>query len=98
VTGEVQLSAVPGGEVEVALPESPTTGYRWSLPDPPAGVAVVDAGWQPHGGPAEVGGGGIRRFRLRASAAGEHRLRFVLRREWEASALREHEVRLTVAD
>ena len=73
-----------GQEVVLRLPENRTTGYRWELAVP-EGVAVEDDGYEaaPPGAP---GAGGTRRFRLRPTAAGTHRVTAGLRRSWEAAS------------
>jgi inhibitor of cysteine peptidase len=72
-----------GQEVVLRLPENRTTGYRWQL-SVPDGVAVTDDGYDaaPSGAP---GAAGTRTFRLRATAAGTHRVTARLRRSWEQS-------------
>jgi predicted secreted protein len=72
-----------GQEVVLRLPENRTTGYRWELAVPD-GVAVEDDGYEaaPSGAP---GAGGTRRFRLRPTVAGCHRVTAGLRRSWQRS-------------
>jgi inhibitor of cysteine peptidase len=39
--GGRKVPVQPGQVVEIALPENPTTGWRWTLPDAP-GLELVD--------------------------------------------------------
>ncbi|WP_437683931.1 protease inhibitor I42 family protein [Sorangium sp. So ce131] len=83
MTPEAVLRARPG-EVEVRLPETPTSGYLWHLVGPPDGVRVVARDLEPS--PAALGAagaGGCRVFRLAVDAPGEYTLTFELRRPWE---------------
>lgn len=70
-----------GDTVELRLPETPTTGYRWRLrmPDGLAPVADehVTAGTTP-------GAGGVRRVAFDVTARGSHELRAELIRPWES--------------
>jgi predicted secreted protein len=72
-----------GEEVVLRLPENRTTGYRWQLAVP-EGIAVTDDGYEPPAS-AAPGAGGTRRFRLRPTVAGTHRVTAGLRRSWEAA-------------
>ena len=76
--------AVPiGEELVVRLDENRTTGFRWRIADLPAGVALVDEGYESPT-PGRPGQAGKRCFRLRATEAGEHRLAATLGRSWES--------------
>jgi predicted secreted protein len=94
-----QISMVPG-DGWIALPEIPTSGYRWNLVHVPRGVDVVGddftlksghSGAQP-----KLGGGGIRSFRVHVDDAGVYELQFVRKRAWEAKPIEERTVRLNV--
>lgn len=72
-----------GEEVVLRLPENRTTGYRW-LVSAPDGVQVEDGGYEPAPSGAP-GAGGVRTFRLRATAPGAHRVAAGRRRSWESA-------------
>jgi predicted secreted protein len=67
-----------GEEFELALAENPTTGFRWALLDLPAFLSLIDDDFSP-AGTSQPGAGGMRRWRLRADAAGRGTLRADLR-------------------
>ncbi|MFC7546743.1 protease inhibitor I42 family protein [Plantactinospora sp. GCM10030261] len=77
--------ATRGDEVVLALPETPTSGYRWSLDayDPQV-LSLAGDDFQPAAGGA-MGGGGVRTFRFVARGAGATRIRLARRRPWEAT-------------
>ena len=68
-----------GEPVEVAIPESPTTGYRWVLADGADAVEVLSASFTPDPGRL-AGGGGTRTFRLELRDPDGAELVFLLRR------------------
>lgn len=69
-----------GDTVELRLPETPTTGYRWRL-HMPAELAVV-ADEHVVGG-STPGAGGERRIAFDVTSAGTHEVRVELTRAWE---------------
>lgn len=78
--GEVELAV--GEEIEVALSETATTGYRWRLDDRgAAGLVEVGDSFEP-GGPAP-GAAGRRLWRFRGDREGVSRVALSLRRSWE---------------
>jgi inhibitor of cysteine peptidase len=82
------FSASLGDTIRVELPESPTTGFRWSMAPFDSGILELKADeFLPNGG-AGVGGGGRRVFRLAAKGRGNTTLDFMLARPWEAGAPR----------
>ncbi|MEV6417751.1 protease inhibitor I42 family protein [Kribbella sp. NPDC051718] len=81
--------AVAGGPVEIALPESPATGYRWHLDHDPSEAVVVGTTYQPDQ-QGLAGGGGTRIFQLEVLARSSITLDFYLRRS-PASAPLEHQ-------
>lgn len=74
------ITARVGGTVNLALPENPTTGYRWRLTGP---LEVVSDDFFPSG--TTPGAAGERVFVLRVDRAGRHEVLAELTREWEAS-------------
>ena len=71
-----------GREVEVGLPESPTTGFRWHL-DPTPGVSVIGAAFDDSSREGVVGGAGTRVFRLHLADEKSRDVAFSLRRAWD---------------
>ena len=78
----VEHAVAVGEELVVRLDENRTTGFRWELTDLPDGVVCVEDAFQPPSSP-RPGEGGTRVFRLRATAAGLHRVSARLCRSWE---------------
>ena len=81
----VEHAVAMGNEVVVRLEENRTTGFRWQLTDLPDGVVCTEDAFEPPSS-SRVGQGGTRTFRLRATAAGAHRVSAQLRRSWEQGA------------
>jgi inhibitor of cysteine peptidase len=82
------IQVAVGDSFEVSLPGNPTTGYDWSLPDPPPGIELVDEGFDVTS--SVVGGGGEHRFTLRATQPGRSVLHFAYRRSWAPDEALEH--------
>ncbi len=95
--GDVIVLAAGEEAVDIRLPEAPSTGYRWELADPPAGVLGVAASYDELGSSGRLGGTGIRTFRLTLGALADVELRFVRRRAWEEIIVEERRVRLRVS-
>jgi inhibitor of cysteine peptidase len=75
--------AVPAGaEVVLELPENPTTGFRWSLPEGEGLSVIEDTNLQAGDG---VGAGGLRVLRLRVTS-GRHAIRLVRSRPGAAES------------
>lgn len=87
-----------GDAIELHLQENPTTGYRWFFDDLDSRVEVELDEFHPGGTPLVPGGGGVREWRLRPTAAGDFGLSLKLWREWEdeSAAIERFAVRLTV--
>jgi inhibitor of cysteine peptidase len=88
-----------GQSVLVQLPETPSTGYRWSLNAlPNEAIEIIESRWI---APARAGAGssGTREFLLRVKAPGEIRLDFRLLRDWlgESSTIERCEFTLRVS-
>jgi inhibitor of cysteine peptidase len=76
------VSVRQGDEIVVALPENPTTGYRWAIDL--SGSILKLAGPPAFLGTGEtVGSGGVRTFTVIAEEVGDSVLTFQLRRPWE---------------
>lgn len=83
-----------GDDVTVALPENPTTGYRWQ---PEIDATALQQTDDRYGGPTEPrGAGGTRRLTFRVLRSGPVHLRLVKRRPWEDAAVEEFAVDLDV--
>jgi len=76
-----QLEVGVGQRFELALPENPTTGFRWALESKgePVLVLLGDAFAPSAGTP---GAGGVHRWEFEASRAGSADLRLTYRRPW----------------
>jgi len=79
----MELLAELDGTACVALPEAPTTGYRWQLEDPAMQAHVMSADYV-QDGRALAGGTGTRTFRVHLHGLPKLELSFVLRRAWES--------------
>lgn len=75
-----------GDTVELALPENPTTGYRWRWRLPEALQLLTDRLPQPQQPRASPGQPGCRRLSFAVTAPGKHELRAELARPWESEA------------
>ncbi|MDX6371913.1 MAG: Chagasin family peptidase inhibitor [Nocardioidaceae bacterium] len=87
----------PNGLVDVVLPESPSTGYRWTMVSQDDRAQVVDDRFddQPTGGPP-AGAGGLRTFSVRLT--GTVALEFVLQRPWDTEPLERRTITVTSTD
>ena len=74
----------PGNSGELRLPETPTTGYVWTVDCASSILAVGEGEFTPqHTG---LGGGGERRWVIAAKTAGTSTLSLKRWREWEGDA------------
>jgi inhibitor of cysteine peptidase len=71
----------PGETLELHLEENPTTGYRWELGGGAEVGAAVDGTYSSSG--TGAGAGGVKRFTITPSRAGDTQLHATLRRSWE---------------
>jgi inhibitor of cysteine peptidase len=83
------VSLHPGATGELRLPESPTTGYRWTLESAPPNLTIGEEDFTPFA-PAPFapapGGGGERRWSIQAVSPGSGALALKRWREWEGEA------------
>jgi inhibitor of cysteine peptidase len=70
-----------GDTIELSLPESPTTGFRWTLADPGAPVLVLKSDDFVPSGP-NPGAGGTRKFAFVVSQAGDATVSLRNQRKW----------------
>lgn len=91
---ETSEEKLAGDEFDVRLEAIPGAGYRWQLGSLPDGVTHI--GSESHQRAAAAPGDPSEQvFRFRADRPGQFTLRFELKRPWESSAVRTHEVRVT---
>ncbi len=84
-----------GEELVVALPENPTTGYRWYPDIDPELLEPVD---DRNEGPVERrGASGTRYSTFRALRPGSTSLRMIMKRSWEAEHVEEFRVDLEIS-
>jgi inhibitor of cysteine peptidase len=77
-----ELTVAIGELVELALPESPSTGYRWAIQDSSGDVWTLrDDTFQSL--PGGIGQGGIRRWQFEAVRPGRAAIALHYRRPWE---------------
>jgi predicted secreted protein len=70
-----------GDVIAIRLAETPTTGYRWLLAEPPPSLRVVDNRYQAPL-PAQPGAAGERLLRIRAQRPGVAIVRLTKQRPW----------------
>jgi inhibitor of cysteine peptidase len=75
------VSLHKGDRVVLSLPENPSTGFRWILPDTDAVEVLADANVA--GGPG-IGAEGLRAITLRPTRPGPVALTILRRQEWES--------------
>jgi inhibitor of cysteine peptidase len=84
-----------GDHVTVALPERPTTGYRWRAEFDPLVLRQIDDQYE--GDTRPVGAAGTRTFTFEVLRPAATTLRFVEGRAWESSATDEMAIHLSPA-
>ena len=90
-----QVVLTVGQELQVALPENPTTGFQWQMQTP--GEPVLKLLDDKFDSPASgVGSGGTRRWRLKAAQKGSAGIELVYRRASEQSQSPAETFRLAV--
>lgn len=77
------VEVAPGAEVQLRLPENPTTGYRWTLTVTPAGCLQVTADAFERPDTAAVGAGGVRVVDVKPAGVPSCELGLAHRRPWE---------------
>lgn len=97
VTGSCAVTVTADDRVVVRLPETATTGYRWSVADVHGPLAVESDGYVAPAG-ATPGAAGRRVVVLRPTGAGRGRVALTLTRRWEDEPVERVEVKVTVAD
>jgi predicted secreted protein len=82
-------TATVGDEIEVALEEIATSGYRWSVGEYDADVLEAVATSYDPPDPGLLGTPGMHRFLFRAAAPGTGSIHLVLARAWDAASAAE---------
>ena len=83
-----------GSQLEIALSENPTSGYRWYLGENGPAFALTQDRFDAPGGPP--GKGGSRHWTFRAVQAGKAEIRAVYRRSWESEGTQPRSFRIVV--
>ncbi|MEW1914750.1 protease inhibitor I42 family protein [Kitasatospora sp. NPDC085895] len=87
------------GSVEIVLPESPTTGYRWELESENNRAHVAGSIFEEiRSSERLAGGSGMRIFHLDVLGTEPLRLTFGLRRQWDPEPIERRAVEVTFAD
>lgn len=73
-----------GARGELRLPETPTSGYRWTLQSAPPILAISEAEFTPR--LTGLGGGGERRWLIQARTTGMGTLSLKRWRDWEGES------------
>ena len=82
-SNNTEVVLVVGQELEVALPENPTTGFRWeSLSSGEPSCVLLDNAFDPPS-PAVPGRGGTRRWHFKGEREGSGHIELVYRRATE---------------
>jgi inhibitor of cysteine peptidase len=93
------IEIAAGQDVEITLRSNRTTGYRWKLVTPAAGVlARIEEPTYASDTttPGALGVGGVERWSFGASRPGSEHLRFEYRRPWEPAAPATKTVHFTI--
>jgi predicted secreted protein len=85
-----------GAGICIELNENPATGYTWNMPELDGQVLSLETDETVPFPGAGIGGGGVRRFLLRARKPGTARLRLAYRRSWETDVPPDARFELTV--
>jgi inhibitor of cysteine peptidase len=83
-----------GSQLEIALAENPTTGYRWYLGVDSPAVALMQERFDAPSGPP--GKGGSRHWTYRAVRTGKAAIQGVYRRSWESEGSQPRGFRINV--
>ena len=89
------VAAQVGDTLDIALAETPGSGFQWRLAGPPAGCTVISEARAP-GDAQHPGQPGSHRWQMTVGAAGTHTLAFALARGWEGTARQRVAISVTV--
>jgi inhibitor of cysteine peptidase len=94
------VSARPGDEIVVVLPENATTGYRWQLDQSSDPLRLLSDGYREAAAPDDeepvFGRGGLREFRFTVDGPGTGTLSLKHWREWEGDGSVTQRVSFTI--
>jgi inhibitor of cysteine peptidase len=79
--------AALGDMIEVALDETPTSGYRWEVETLNPGVLSASGDAFDPSTSGRMGGGGVHVFRFEVVGAGSSPVRLILRRPWDQGSV-----------
>ncbi|MGO9675142.1 MAG: protease inhibitor I42 family protein [Methylocella sp.] len=85
-----------GDQFEMALPENPSTGYRWQLHAPIDPALAVEGDSYAATAPGLIGSGGLRNWRFRALKQGAAHLVIDYRRSWEPAPVESFAITIDV--
>ena len=85
-----------GDTLEITLPETASTGFRWQVVSSGDPVCAVAADTRAPPGTAKPGAPGAHQWQLEARSAGEGVFKAAYRRSWESDAGREFSIRVRV--
>lgn len=88
---EIDLS--PGEEFDLALPETPTAGYRWSLNESASTCPLMEDSRAATG---KTGGTGTHSWRFRAPSSGACSVQLDYKRSWETKPARTFDLKVRV--
>ena len=88
---EIEVS--PGEEFDLALPETPTAGYRWVKKDSEPTCPVIE---DSRATTAKTGGTGTHSWRFRAPASGSCSVQLEYKRSWETKPARTFNLKVRV--
>jgi inhibitor of cysteine peptidase len=94
------VTARPGDEIVVVLPENATTGYRWQLDQSAEQLRLLSDGYREAAAADDeepvFGRGGLREFRFAVDAPGAGTLLLKHWREWEGDSSVTRRVSFTI--
>ena len=83
------IAAAVGQEFTVSLKSTPTTGYVWEAEKLPDSILFSGSDYKSTSKP---GAPVTQVFRFNVQKTGEHKITFVLKRQWENNAIESHTV------
>ena len=89
------LQAKIGDNIELRLPENPTTGYRWSIESPVDDLRVKADGYEGAQRPG-IGAGNLRSLTLELRRAGPLVLHLLRYQAWQPKDLADAEFRCVI--
>ena len=90
------VAAQVGDILDIALAETPGSGFQWRLAGPPAGGTILGEARAP-GDAKHPGQAGSHRWQVAVGAVGAHTLVFTLGRGWEEDSRQRVAITVTVS-